>query len=447
MATTKVRGFGFRGWMLFVYQFLAYLAMVVFTNWPMNVLGSTISGLMGKPDNFIANVYTVGMVLGVIVQIILSGVIGKFKSMKIFAAILGCISMAFCVFVAVINPFKAPVVWTVFYFLNCFVGPVWCTFTIGILVGQWFPRRKGTFMGLVTIAFPAGNALISTFIAGVFSAPNGPSMTMAILPYLIVCIIGLIIGVVLVPDFPEQCGAFRDNDKNMDPEVAKKMMQMEVENRKTSVWTFKATVTSSAFWLLTIPMGFLLIGAIGIMTQSTTIIGQYFPLGSTSFTLVTLAIAVIACIGSYVLGLIDTKFGTKKAMLIAVGFMIVSGIVGLIQKPAALVIALLCLGVFMGASSNFTVSGVIQYWRIEDFPAVFARVNPLANLMQAFSAMIFAGLLFSLGYTYDFVFVLVSGVVSLILLLIFRPTLVKNKDDKLRAAAGKPLDDALVGRK
>ena len=28
--------------MLFVYQFLAYIAFVVFTNWPMNVLGSTI---------------------------------------------------------------------------------------------------------------------------------------------------------------------------------------------------------------------------------------------------------------------------------------------------------------------------------------------------------------------------------------------------------------------
>ena len=31
--------FGLRGWMLMIYQFLAYLAMVCFTNWPMNALG------------------------------------------------------------------------------------------------------------------------------------------------------------------------------------------------------------------------------------------------------------------------------------------------------------------------------------------------------------------------------------------------------------------------
>ncbi|MBR5931418.1 MAG: MFS transporter [Lachnospiraceae bacterium] len=444
---TKVRGFGFRGWMLFIYQFLAYLSMVVFTNWPMNVLGSTISGLMGKQENFIANVYTVGMLLGVVIQIFLSSNVGKIKSIRVFAAILGVISMVLAALVTFINPFQSPVIWTVFYFLTSLFISIWCTFSIGILIGQWFPRRKGTFMGLVTIAFPAGNALISTFIVAVFTAPNGPSMTRGLLPYFIACVIGLIIGIILVPDFPEQCGAYRDNDRSMDPEMAKKMTEFEIENRKTTVWTLGKTLSSSAFWLLTIPMGFLLIGSIGIMTQSTTIIGTYFPLGSTSFTLVTLGIAVIACIGSYVLGLVDTKFGTKLAMLIAVGFMIVSGVIGLIKTPTALVISLLCLGVFMGAASNFTVSGVIQYWRIEDFPSVFARVNPVANLMQSFSAMIFATLLFTLGYTYDFLFILVTGVISMVLLLIFRPSLVKNKDDKLRAAAGKPLDDALVGRK
>ena len=78
MEQKKVRGFGFRGWMLFVYQFLAYIAFVVFTNWPMNVLGSTISTSLGQNESFIATVYTVA----------------------------------------------------------------WCTFLIGILIGQWFREEK-----------------------------------------------------------------------------------------------------------------------------------------------------------------------------------------------------------------------------------------------------------------------------------------------------------------
>ena len=36
---------------------------------------------------------------------------------------------------------------------------------------------------------------------------------------------------------------------------------------------------------------------------------------------------------------------------------------------------------------------------------------------------------------------------ALVLVLCFKPTKVKEADDKYRVAAGKPLDDALVGRK
>ena len=41
----------------------------------------------------------------------------------------------------------------------------------------------------------------------------------------------------------------------------------------------------------------------------------------------------------------------------------------------------------------------------------------------------------------------IIAVISLVLILFFKPSKVKEADDKYRAAAGKPLDDALVGRK
>ena len=42
----------------------------------------------------------------------------------------------------------------------------------------------------------------------------------------------LIIGVVFIPDYPEQVGAYRDNDANMTPEVAKAMMEEEIEKKR-----------------------------------------------------------------------------------------------------------------------------------------------------------------------------------------------------------------------
>ena len=40
----------------------------------------------------------------------------------------------------------------------------------------------------------------------------------AFLPFFIVSIVGWLIGVIFVKDYPEQVGAFRDNDKSMTPE-------------------------------------------------------------------------------------------------------------------------------------------------------------------------------------------------------------------------------------
>ena len=36
--------FGFRGWMLIIYQFLAFFTFIVFTNFPMNILASLYGG-------------------------------------------------------------------------------------------------------------------------------------------------------------------------------------------------------------------------------------------------------------------------------------------------------------------------------------------------------------------------------------------------------------------
>ena len=447
MEQKKSIGFGFRGWMLIIYQFMAYLGMVCFTNWPMNALGDLYGG-----TQTLSSIFTVATVTGVIIQLILSRNVGKIKNIKVVSIVLGVISMATALGVMLIDP-QMQKLWQAFYFVTCLVISVWCTFVVGILIGQWFPRRKGTIMGIATIAFPIGNALLSPFAGVVFANAQIGQFNVfgGYLPFFILICVGILLGAIFVKDYPEQCGCYRDNDRSMTPEIAQAMMQEEIENKKTTVWTFSRTLKCVDFWLITIPMGLLLLGAVGMMTQTTSLIGSYgYGPDSPQFGMIMLAVCVVACLGSYVLGLIDTRIGTRKAMMIAVVLMIVAGILGSIHSFPCLVAALLVLGVFMGASSNFTVSGSVQYWRREDFPSVFARVNPLANIIQAAGPMVIAMLLFRNGAPDPrgpFVLVGVCGVVSLVLLSLFKPGRIKAQDDKYRAEAGKPLDDALAGRK
>lgn len=456
---SKVKGFGFRGWMLMIYQFMAYLAMVCFTNWPMNALGSYYDPVQGAQG--VSMIYTIAAIIGVVIQIIASPFIGKIKNMHALSIVMGVISMAASLGVMLAPPGG---LWKAFYFVTCLVLIVWCTFVVGVLIGQWFPRRKGTVMGLVTIAFPIGNALMGPFLGQAMGMAQGgapaeaiaPVVRSSYMPFFIIICIGVLIGAVLVRDYPEQVGAYRDNDKSMTPEKAKAMMEFEIENKRTSVWGLANTLKSPDFWCITIPAGFLLMGAVGMMTQTANIFGAAgIAPGSNEFNMVMMVNAIFAIAGSYLLGILDTKIGTRKSMIIAMVLMVVAGILGTIGGKVPIVAGMWILGIFMGASSNYTVSASVQYWRIEDFPTVFGKVNPIANLMNDAAPVVITSLMFmnaannggNASATPAFLFLLVAGVISIVLLLLFKPSRVKAYDDQYRKAAGKPLDDVLVGRK
>lgn len=428
---------GFRGWMLLIYQAVAFFTFTVFTNFPMNILADFYGGAQK-----ISTIYTIATLLGIVVQLVLTRFVGKMKSVKALGVTFGVISLVLALGIMLI-PMEQTALWQVCYFLETLFVTMYATFSLGILVGQWFPRRKGTVMGIATFAFPITNGLIGMFATSVFSK-GYPDVFGAFLPYFIIAVIGLLIGVIFIKDYPEQCGAYRDNDREFTPEVAQAMLAQEIENKKTSVWTLGHTLKSRDFWFITIPMGALLMCSVGMMTQTSAIIGNYPEL---NYTTVMAASCVVACFGSWLLGVIDTKIGTKKAVVISVIIMIVGGILGAIHGAGWLLASFACLSVFEGAASNFTVSAAAQYWRREDFSNVFACVNPIANILQAAGPMMIANILFSRGYQTVFGVSAVIGVVCLVLILLFRPAHVKATDDKYRAKAGKPLDDVLVGRK
>lgn len=433
----KSVNFGFRGWMLLIYQAIAFFTFTVFTNFPMNILADLYGGAQK-----ISTIYTIATFVGIVVQLVLSRYIGRMKSVKALGAAFGGISLVLALGIMLI-PMSQPVLWQICYFLETLFVTMYATFALGILVGHWFPRRKGTVMGIATFAFPITNGVIGLFAARVFSK-GYPDVFGAFLPFFIIALAGLLIGLIFVKDYPEQCGAYRDNDRSFTPEAAQAMLAQEIENKKTSVWTLGNTLKSRDFWFVTVPMGALLMCSVGMMTQTSAILGTYAEL---PFATVMAGSCVVACFGSWLLGVLDTKLGTRTAIIISVIVMIVGGILGVIHGAGWLLASFVCLSIFEGAASNFTVSAAAQYWRREDFANVFACVNPIANILQAAGPMMIAGILFSRGYQMVFAVSAGIGVVCLILILLFSPAHVKTTDDKYRAAAGKPLDDVLAGRK
>lgn len=440
MEDKKRINLGLRGWILVIYQALAFLTFTAFTNYPLNILSDLYGGAQT-----ISTIYTICILLGIVVQLILSRYIGKIRSVKAMSAIFGILSLVLALCLMLL---PASAAWLVCYGAECLFSTLYATFSVGILVGQWFPRRKGTIMGIATFAFPIANGVIGVFAGNVF-AKGYPDVFGAFLPFFAICLVGLLLGILFIRDYPEQCGCYRDNDRSMTPEAARKMLEMEIEAKKTSIWTLSNTLKSRDFWFITIPMGALLMCSVGMMTQTQAILGQYAeelaPIGG--FAVVMAGICVVACFGSWLLGVLDTKFGTRLSVLISVVVMLAGGILGSIANVNCLLASLFCLAIFMGAGSNFTVSASAQYWRREDFSNVFSCVNPVANILQAIGPMMIAVVGSARGYQASFAVTAVIGVISLIFIVAFRPSHLQKTDNQYRIAAGKQADDVLAGRR
>ena len=458
MKQKKSLGFGARGWVLIFVMFTGMVSFMVFRNYPVNILADFYGG--AAP---LGQLLTIGSIIGVVIQIVLSRMFGKIKSVKRLAVIIGIIAIAAAYGMCLI-PIDMSIgqcanlgLWKALFFIVNVAITTYGVFLVSVLAGQWFPRRKGTVMGIATIAFPFANGITGIFANAAMSPlaqGMAPAVFTSFLPFLILATVGLIVFIFALSDYPEQVGAYRDNDKTLTPEVAKAMMEEEIENKRTTVWTAGHTLTCRDVWFAAVVCGFLLIGSAGVMTQSNAIVSAFEGL---NYTLVMLGVAVAGAIGSYAIGVLDTAVGTKKAMTFTMCIMVLAGVLGVVAVAtgagAPLAISFICIALYMGASSNFSVSISAQYWRREDFPSVFGIINPISNIFEACGPSIVIALMATgagtaiLGARSVFIFLMIMGVLGIILMLLFSKKHVKAKDDKYREAAGKVLDDALADRK
>ncbi len=439
MDQPKVRGFGFRGTMLIIYQFLAFGMYCV-----INQIGQNLYPMLNGSEwngTLVSLVYTIASLVAIILQLIFGQRIAKSGKLKITSIILLALAAVFTIGMATIH--SSEFLWLLTWGLAIFTSVVGATFVVSTIVGQWFPRRKGTVMGIATLAFPVINGIALT----IFGNMLGLGQLMAWLPWLLMDLVGIIICIIFVKDYPEQCGAYPDNDKTITPEQSKAMLQAQIEAKKNSVWTTKKILKTPGFWFVTVPTGILLLGSVGTMTQVMPILGTYgdkFVIGGVAPTatgsVVLLIFAGLGCLGSYILGLIDTKWGTRVALIISSILMILSGILCVFHILPLFFVGFTFLQFFLGASSNFTVSAAAQYWRREDFPSAFSLINPIANIICAIGPFLVSGLSAAMGGDFTWVWIALSilGVVSLVFILVFKPKMLIEADKKYRREAGLP---------
>ena len=309
------------------------------------------------------------------------------------------------------------------------------------VISNWFPRKKGLAMGWVTIGSPLSATITVPIMSGILK--NSGLSTIYLVYAAITFILGLAV-MIYVRDYPEQAGAYPDNDKNFNTEELENLFKAGLEYQKASPWKPKKLLQTGNMWKIAVSLGIMELLALGIMTN---FVPRMMQIGFTEQLIIPmLAIAgIVAMVGSYLCGILDAKVGPKKAIIITfiVGFIsLVLNLTGGFVKVAGndqlatilMFAAQPFLGVMLGGSANYLVSLASTIWGRYDFDMAYRVLKPLVAVIGALGITICGGLGNTLGYSYAYI---VLAVLAILVIFVVNDSFVG-----LRQAVAADLENA-----
>ncbi|MCI9223141.1 MAG: OFA family MFS transporter, partial [Oscillospiraceae bacterium] len=314
-----------------------------------NITAPAITAVLGAGDGEIMNLNSIAGLVGVVFFIIVGQInqrIGPRLTSGICCIVAG---------VAYILAFNSPS--TLLYCAAmCFVyGGIMSAGYVagGTLVASWFPKKKGAVMGYTTM----GHNFASAFYVQLLSILIGPSVLKtiggAVIPIGIAAIVLGVLGMILIRNTPQERGLNPDN-------VSDKVYQEEYDTSSgdDSGWTVGKLLATKELWLAAVTTGFFQICSVGVMTQ---LVLRNVEIGfeqQTALNIMTV-LALGGVVGSWLVGVIDEKIGTKKTMI---GFgvwyciaLLLNFATGMTITPLVYV-SLFMIAMGIGGSANFTTS-------------------------------------------------------------------------------------------
>ena len=253
----------------------------------------------------------------------------------------------------------------------------------GTLVATWFPKKKGIVMGYTTMGHNLASASYVAFLTFLVAA-FGTIKTAAIPMGVIAIIIG-IIGILFIRNTPQERGL---NPDNVSDEVYKAEYFTAVED---DGWSIGKLLKTKETWLVAIYTGLFQICSVGVMSQLVTRNIRDFGMSQGgALTLMTI-VALVGVFGSWLIGVIDTKIGTKKTMQmfgIWYAAALVINVLAHGHTNALFYLSIAMIGMGIGGSANFTTSLPTSVFGRQGFDKVNSVVFPIQGFVTAWCFVI-----------------------------------------------------------
>ena len=314
---TNALNLGPKGLVIVILGFLSCYLYSALTSDSLNVT-IPVLGELGVNTDILYSLSTIATILGILGSILF----GKLMAMKTASKMWAFAMIATGIFAFIWSRTAglqlggkaqaALVVYCVGYFV-CYVltlvGAMLLSYQV---IGNWFPTKRGVAIGIVTAGYPL-SAATTTSLCSVFAGPGLGNF------YVLLGVIALIVGIIVLAyakDFPEEKGAYPDNNHNYDFEAAKKKFEQSMEYLKTSKWTIKRCLTCGRMWIMWVTVG---IGGFLSMGIMSNFMPKFLEQGyqQPEILLMLLIAGVVAIPGSAFIGWLDVKLGTKATTILS----------------------------------------------------------------------------------------------------------------------------------
>ena len=362
------------GWGTILYCLLMFFLYVGMINDGTNVLAPAAAANCGvEPGTIITMNGYAGMIA--VIGFIIAGQINKKIGPRLASAI--CLIISGVTYIGCGNA-TSVMLYTVCMTL-CATGMMSAGYVAGgTLVANWFPKKKGIVMGYTTMGHNFASAFYVAIMTGLI-ATMGSMNKASWLPGVAAIILG-IVGFIFMRNTPQERGINPDN-------VSDEVYASEYDTAEDdSDWTTIKLLKTKETWFAAIFTGLFQICSVGVMQQLVTRnIRDFGMTQGAALTLMTI-VALIGVFGSWIIGVIDQKIGTKKTMQffgIWYAAALVINVLAKGQVGLLFYLSILMIGMGIGGSANFTTSLPTSIFGRQGFDKVNSVVFPIQGFVTA----------------------------------------------------------------
>ena len=362
------------GWGTILYCLLMFFLYVGMINDGTNVLAPAAAANCGvEPGTIITMNGYAGMIA--VIGFIIAGQINKKIGPRLTSAI--CLIISGVTYIGCGNA-TSVMLYTVCMTL-CATGMMSAGYVAGgTLVANWFPKKKGIVMGYTTMGHNFASAFYVAFMRGLIET-MGSMNKASWLPGVAAIILG-IVGFIFMRNTPQERGINPDN-------VSDEVYASEYDTAEDdSDWTTIKLLKTKETWFAAIFTGLFQICSVGVMQQLVTRnIRDFGMTQGAALTLMTI-VALIGVFGSWIIGVIDQKIGTKKTMQffgIWYAAALVINVLAKGQVGLLFYLSILMIGMGIGGSANFTTSLPTSIFGRQGFDKVNSVVFPIQGFVTA----------------------------------------------------------------